>query len=100
VTDIVIEFCGEPLLLSREQFEEARARARALLTAGASPSSGSSQEPLVGAEELAQLLAVPATWIEQAAREGRVPSLQFGRWRRFRRSEVEAAVRTSRGEPA
>lgn len=50
-------------------------------------------EQLLDADELAALLHIPATWIEQKAREGAIPSLEFGRWRRFRRSEVEAAVR-------
>jgi excisionase family DNA binding protein len=54
-------------------------------------------EPLMDAEQLSTVLGVPATWLEQAAREGRIPSLQFGRWRRFRRSEVEAAVQRSNG---
>jgi excisionase family DNA binding protein len=55
---------------------------------------GPDNEPLFDATELAAVLDIPVTWLEQAAREGRIPSLQFGRWRRFRRSEVEAAVRT------
>lgn len=50
-------------------------------------------EPLLSAEELAAALNIPVSWVDQAAREGRIPSYQFGRWRRFRRSEVEAAVR-------
>jgi excisionase family DNA binding protein len=49
-------------------------------------------EPLMDADALAAVLKVPVSWIEQAAREGRIPSLQFGRWRRFKRSEVESAV--------
>lgn len=53
-------------------------------------------EPLMDADQLAALLNIPASWIEQKAREGVIPSLEFGRWRRFRRSEVEAAVRASR----
>ena len=60
-----------------------------------------SQEPaadesLLDSEQLAAVLGVPATWIEQAARESRIPSLRIGRRRRFRRSEVEAAVRRNR----
>src|SRR5215469_17004409 len=44
-------------------------------------------EPLLDAVALAALLKIPVTWIEDAARQSRIPSLQFGRWRRFRRSE-------------
>jgi excisionase family DNA binding protein len=50
-------------------------------------------EPLYDSEQLALLLNIPVSWLERSALEGRIPSLQFGRWRRFRRSEVEAAVR-------
>ena len=53
---------------------------------------------LVEAEQLATMLAIPVTWLEQAAREGRIPSLQFGRRRRFRRADVEAAGRRSDGQ--
>jgi len=70
------------------------------LSAGAKLGSSAKDDPaqnideaLLDADQLAALLRVPATWIEQSAREGRIPCLQFGRWRRFRRSEVEAAVR-------
>jgi excisionase family DNA binding protein len=56
-------------------------------------------EPLLDADQLAIALGIPATWIEQKAREGVIPSLEFGRWRRFRRSEVEEAVRQRGGRP-
>jgi excisionase family DNA binding protein len=53
-------------------------------------------EPLLDAEQLAVVLAIPSSWLEQKAREGGIPSYEFGRWRRFKRSEVEAAVRGKR----
>jgi excisionase family DNA binding protein len=46
-----------------------------------------------GGEQLAEILQVPVTWIEQQAREGNIPSLPFGRRRRYRRSAVEAAIK-------
>lgn len=58
--------------------------------------NGADAEPLLDTEQLAAALNIPASWIERAALEGKIPSLQFGRWRRFRRSEVEAAVREDR----
>jgi excisionase family DNA binding protein len=72
---------------------------RAALAEGAAQTNtpapeGKNGEPLCDGNELAVVLDIPVSWVEQAAREGRIPSLQFGRWRRFRRSEVEAAVRT------
>jgi hypothetical protein len=50
-------------------------------------------EQLLDSQQLAQILQVPVTWIEQQAREGNTPSLPFGRRRRYRRSAVEAAIK-------
>jgi excisionase family DNA binding protein len=49
-------------------------------------------EALLDSQQLADVLQIPVTWIEQQAREGNIPSLSFGRRRRFRRSSVEAAI--------
>ena len=49
-------------------------------------------EHLLDSQQLADALQVPATWIEQQAREGNIPSLSFGRRRRYRRSSVESAI--------
>jgi excisionase family DNA binding protein len=49
-------------------------------------------ERLLDSQQLADALQVPVTWIEQQAREGNIPSLPFGRRRRYRRSAVEAAI--------
>jgi len=82
---------GRALVLEAETYEAALAQGSKLCAAPAD-----SGEPLLDAEQLAAELRIPATWIEQKAREGVIPSLEFGRWRRFRRSEVEAAVRGKR----
>src|SRR6185437_982522 len=50
-------------------------------------------ERLLDSQQLADALQVPVTWIEQQAREGNIPSLPFGRRRRYRRSAVEAAIK-------
>jgi excisionase family DNA binding protein len=50
-------------------------------------------ERLLDSQQLAEALQVPVTWIEQQAREGNIPSLPFGRRRRYRRSAVEAAIK-------
>lgn len=50
-------------------------------------------ERLLDSQQLADVLQVPVTWIEQKAREGNIPSLPFGRRRRYRRSAVEAAIK-------
>ena len=83
------------LLLGREAFE-------AGLSAGTGVSVASGafpvpkDEPLMDSEQLSAALGVPVSWLELAARQGRIPSLEFGRWRRFKRAEVEAAVRVQR----
>jgi excisionase family DNA binding protein len=81
------------LSLDPETYRAALADGAARAGTHAPSPAGNDGEPLFDAEQLAAMLNIPATWLEQAAREGRIPSLQFGRWRRFRRSEVEAAVR-------
>lgn len=86
---------GRWLALAREVFNAALA-AGAEAVAAPNPTGGANDEPLRDADELAGLLKIPATWIEQKAREGVIPSLEFGRWRRFRRADVEAAVRPRR----
>lgn len=77
------------LRLERSAFDAA-------LVTDAGRDAGQSSEPLLDSEQLAAVLSVPASWLEQAAREKRIPSYEFGRWRRFKRSEVEAAVRGER----
>jgi len=89
------------LALTREAFEAALAEgSRAIAAPVAAPSPIAGDEPLVDAEQLAQQLTIPQTWIEQAAREGRIPSIQAGRWRRFRRSDVERALASGKGGTA
>jgi excisionase family DNA binding protein len=84
---------GRALALDAEAYQAALAEGSKLCAAPAMPGAATN-ETLVDADQLAALLNIPATWIEQKAREGVIPSLEFGRWRRFRRSEVEAAVRS------
>jgi len=86
---------GRTLALEADAYHSALAEGAKLCPAP-SGSNAAASEPLLDAQQLAALLKVPATWIEQKAREGVIPSLAFGRWRRFRRSEVEAAVRPAR----
>lgn len=88
---------GQWLALPLEDFSKAlRAGAEAISDPAPStaPEAGDA-EPLLDADQLASALALPATWIAQAARERRIPSVQAGRWRRFRRSAVERALAAS-----
>jgi excisionase family DNA binding protein len=85
---------GRALALDAEVYRAALEEGSKLCAAPALPSAATN-EPLMDADQLAALLNIPATWLEQKAREGVIPSLEFGRWRRFRRSEVEGSVRMS-----
>ncbi len=48
--------------------------------------------PLLTANQVAELLGVPATWVYDQARRGRIPTVTLGRYRRFRREAIEAWV--------
>lgn len=85
------------LSLSREAFEAALAEGSRAIAAPAIATTPD-VEPLLDAEQLStQLGNVPVTWIEAAGRDGRIPSVECGRWRRFRRSAVERALSNGKG---
>jgi hypothetical protein len=89
------------LSLTREAFEAALAEGSKAITTPAAPGAAQDAEPLLDAGQLsAQLGDVPITWIEAAGRDGRIPSVECGRWRRFRRSEVEKALASRKGGAA
>lgn len=48
---------------------------------------------LLTAEQVAQLLGVPRTWVYEQSRCGRIPTVTLGRYRRYRREAIEAWVR-------
>jgi hypothetical protein len=45
-------------------------------------------EGLLDAEGMADATGVPASWFESAANRGDIPSIKFGRWRRFDLQQV------------
>jgi excisionase family DNA binding protein len=47
-------------------------------------------ERLLTAGEVAELLAVPESWVREATREGRLPYLALGRYRRYSRAAIGA----------
>jgi excisionase family DNA binding protein len=49
-----------------------------------------SPAPLLDAKQAAALLNVPASWLLAEARAGRVPSVQLGKYRRFKRDDLLA----------
>jgi excisionase family DNA binding protein len=55
-------------------------------------------EPL--ADEIAARLRVPKSWVYRAAREGNLPSVQCGRYRRFDDRDVDRWIDAQRGRAA
>ena len=57
--------------------------------------------PLLTAEQVAELLSVPTSWVYAEARAGRIPHVTLGRYRRFRPEAIAewlaAAERGPRG---
>jgi excisionase family DNA binding protein len=52
--------------------------------------------------EVAELLAVPVSWVYAAARSGRLPSIPIGRYRRFSEAAIKDWAGTTqryRGSP-
>jgi excisionase family DNA binding protein len=48
--------------------------------------------------EAAELLAVPKSWVGEAARAGRLPHLMLGRYRRFDRADLLAWLEEQKGD--
>jgi len=49
-------------------------------------------ERLLIAKEVAALLAVPESWVREATRDGRLPHLSLGRYKRYERTALEAWI--------
>jgi len=56
-------------------------------------------ERLLTAGEVAELLAVPESWVREATRDGRIPYLALGRYRRYDRAAILAWLAEQRGGP-
>ena len=57
-------------------------------------------ERLLTAKEVAELLAVPESWVREATRAGRLPHLCLGRYRRYEQGAIEAWLAEQRSGPA
>jgi excisionase family DNA binding protein len=55
---------------------------------------------LLTAKEVAAMLAVPESWVREATREGRIPYHALGRYRRYRREQIEAWLTQNQAGPA
>ena len=53
---------------------------------------------LLTAKEVAELLAVPESWVREATRAGRIPHLRLGRYRRYQPAAIEAWLTENRAE--
>jgi excisionase family DNA binding protein len=47
-------------------------------------------ERLLTAEEVAELLNVPVSWVRESTRSGAIPHIELGRYRRYDRAAVLA----------
>ena len=56
-------------------------------------------ERLLQAREVAELLAVPESWVREATRDGRLPYVALGRYRRYEREAIESWLAGQRGGP-
>jgi excisionase family DNA binding protein len=57
-------------------------------------------ERLLTAAEVAELLAVPVSWVREATRAERIPYLALGRYRRYSREAIEEWLLEQRAGPA
>jgi excisionase family DNA binding protein len=51
---------------------------------------------LLEASDVAEILGVPKSWVEEHARQGDLPSVQLGRYRRYTRADVDAFIERCR----
>lgn len=56
-------------------------------------------EPLLTAGQVAELLAVPESWVREATREERIPYLKLGRYRRYQQTAIEAWLEAQQAGP-
>ena len=54
---------------------------------------------LLTAAEVADLLAVPESWVREATRAGRLPHLTLGRYRRYSRQAIAAWLEQQQAGP-
>ena len=87
----VPESTDQPTLLEvRERIRAERSpdtRAEAVYMPG-------SPDRLMTAGEVAEMLAVPESWVREHTRSGQIPHLELGRYKRYRREAVLAWLET------
>jgi hypothetical protein len=88
---VLLPLGPELLAFTCEELETARKRARTLLPPAAPNAAVTAPEALLDADAMQSVTGVPATWWLEAARRDEVPALRFGKYVRFRLSDVLAA---------
>ena len=58
------------------------------------PEGGGMSERLLDANEVADLLNVPVSWVRESTRSGAMPAIPLGRYWRYDRDDVLAWVET------
>jgi excisionase family DNA binding protein len=48
---------------------------------------------LLTAADVAKVLDVPKSWVYEQARQGRIPTVRLGRYRRFRAEAIEEWIK-------
>jgi excisionase family DNA binding protein len=61
--------------------------------------SGEADDRLLTAEQVAALLSVKRSWVYAEARAARIPFVQLGRYKRFRRQSVLEWVKSLEAGP-
>jgi excisionase family DNA binding protein len=56
------------------------------------PLPAASPDRLLIAAEAAELLAVPVSWVREATRQGELPHVKLGRYRRYVRADLDAWI--------
>jgi excisionase family DNA binding protein len=49
-------------------------------------------QALLTAAQVARMLGVPTSWVYEQSRQGRIPTVTLGRYRRYRAEAIEAWV--------
>jgi len=58
-----------------------------------------SADRLLTATEVAEILSVKLSWVREATRDGRLPHVALGRYRRYRRAEILGYIDEQRRGP-
>ena len=76
------------------QLEAAKAIAWGRLVTPRAPTPTTEMPQLVDSSEMARLIMMPAHWVRENARRGRIPCVRLGHYVRFDPWEVAKAIRT------